>query len=127
MGHFDADQTITLPDGLTLILAENGFGKDAIVKLLRVEYSRLNDSNAEYQRFLRKLIFYDQSISLPYSGMPWEPLVNMLSSYSECLANLDELQGYVTENIRTMLRGKERRQSVSMPANTQVIASVRDW
>ena len=106
MGHFDADQTITLSNGLTLIMADNGFGKDAIVKLLRVEYSRLNDSNAEYQRFLRKQIFYDQSISLPYSGMPWEPLANMLSSYPECLANLDELQGYVTENIRTMLRGK---------------------
>jgi hypothetical protein len=108
LGPFDSDQLLCIPDGLTLVAGRNGTGKTTIAEALRREYygAKRTTSESRDQEVPSWLIFFNDSVQMPYAGAHCAPLASLMSCRREFFTRRRDIESDLTKNIRLLLRDK---------------------
>jgi len=108
LGTFDSGQLLCIPDGLTLVAGRNGTGKTTIAEALRREYydAKRTTSESRDQEVPSWLIFFNDSVQMPYGAVHWAPLASLMSCRREFFTRRRDIESDLTKNIRLLLRDK---------------------
>ncbi len=108
VGPFGEDSVLSFKDGPNCICAGNGLGKTTIARALRGD---LHDARLKYTGNLNPsipnwIIYFDESFRLPYAGIRWPALIDLLEN--KVARNLDwrQLEEAIACGIQEMLEDK---------------------